>query len=195
MRRLTRIADALDGLVVGIGRAAAWAVVALILVTVFDVITRNFSQSGFEAVRDLIALQQRWFGSTRLQELEWHLHTVLFAFCLGFAYLRGAHVRIDLVRDRLGDRARWWIEAAGVILLLLPFAAVLIYFTTDFAALSFAQNEVSASGAGLGGRWIIKAALPAGFVLLAAAGVTVLLRRMRMLFGASDTGGGNQADR
>jgi len=47
----------------------------------------------------------RGFGSTRIGELEWHLHAAIFSFWLGFAYIRNAHVRIDVVTSHLLPRA------------------------------------------------------------------------------------------
>lgn len=88
MRNVLALAGWIDRLVTCIGRVGAWAVALLVLVTIFDILTRNASQSEWPWLRDLIARQQAWFGSTMLQELEWHLHTVLFTLCLGMVYLR-----------------------------------------------------------------------------------------------------------
>jgi len=126
MERLTALATALDRFVIGIGRVAAWAGLLLVLVTIADVTMRSATQSSWEFLRALSAAQQRVFGSTQLQKLEWHLHTVLFLSCLGYAYVKGAHVRIDLVRERLGIRAKAWIEILGVVFFLLPFCALVI---------------------------------------------------------------------
>jgi TRAP-type mannitol/chloroaromatic compound transport system permease small subunit len=183
MHSILWISDAISRFVVRIGKIAAWAGLALILVTVFDVIMRQFSQSEWGLLRELVARQQDWFGSTKLQELEWHIHTVLFALCLGFAYLQNQHVRIDLVRERLSPRVQWWIEIIGVVVFLLPYCLLVIYFSVDFVERSFMQNETSASATGLANRWMIKAVLPAGFILLALSGVAVLLRKIAYLFG------------
>ncbi|MGE0745421.1 MAG: TRAP transporter small permease subunit [Rhodospirillales bacterium] len=180
---LARLTDGLEAVVVRIGRIAAWAGLALVLVTVFDVAARGVTQSAWAPLRALAEAQQQWFGSTKLQELEWHLHTVLFALCLGYAYLRGAHVRIDLVRERMGACTRLWVEVAGIVLFLLPFCAVVLWFGAGFVARSFADGEMSASAAGLGQRWIIKGVLVAGFALLGLAGVATLARTVRRLRG------------
>lgn len=182
---------AIAAVVTAAGRIAAWAGFLLVLVTVFDVATRNLSQSGFGAIRDVIAAEQTWIGSTRLQELEWHLHTVLFAFCLGWAYLKGAHVRIGVVRDRLSPRVQAWIEIAGIVLFLLPFCALVLHFSLDFVARSFAQGEGSATAAGLPHRWIIKSALPVGFALLALAGIARLIAVVRDLRSGAPAGNGD----
>ena len=186
MTRLTRIATSLDRIIVGTGRAAAWAGLLLVLVTIADVTMRSATQSSWDFLRALSAAQQAAFGSTQLQELEWHLHTVLFLFCLGYAYVKGAHVRIDLVRERLGPRTRAIIEILGVALFLLPFCALVIAYGIDFALASFEQGEGSASGGGLGHRWIIKAALPVGVALLALSGIASLLRNLAALTTRSD---------
>jgi TRAP-type mannitol/chloroaromatic compound transport system permease small subunit len=178
---MERAADAIDRAIARIAGIAAWAALALVAVTVFDVATRGLGQSSVAAFRDFSAWQQGWAGSTRLQEMEWHLHTILFLLCLGWAYARGAHVRIDIFRDRFGPRLQAELEIAGVVLFLLPFCALVAWFGADIAAHSFAQNESSASATGLPHRWIIKAVLPAGALLLAASGVAALLRNLAAL--------------
>ncbi|MDH3476027.1 MAG: TRAP transporter small permease subunit [Rhodospirillales bacterium] len=167
MDLLTKISDQLDRIITRIAQVAAWAGLALIAVTIFDVVTRRF----------LV------LGSTKLQELEWHFHVVLFVFCLGFAYLKDSHVRIDLVRERLSERARWWIELLGCLLFLIPYCILVVYFSYDFTLRSFGTDEISASATGLTHRWIIKAAIPIGFSLLGLAGLAVVLRKVVELFG------------
>lgn len=167
MELLIRVSEGLDRVIVKIGKVAAWAGLALILLTIFDVVTRRF----------LV------LGSTKLQELEWHFHVILFAFCLGYAYLKDAHVRIDLVRENLNERIQWWIEVAGTLLFLLPYCGLVIYFGIDFTHRSFATQEISASATGLTHRWIIKSAIPIGFGILALSGIAVLLRKVVELFG------------
>lgn len=170
MELLVRVSETLDRVIVKIGKVAAWAGLALIAVTIFDVVTRRF----------LV------LGSTKLQELEWHFHVILFAFCLGYAYLKDAHVRIDLVRERLDQRTQWWIEVAGCLLFLIPYCVLIVWFGIDFVERSYATSEVSASATGLSYRWIIKAAIPIGFAILGLAGFAVLLRKLVELFGPEE---------
>jgi len=182
---LSRLASQIENAVVLIGRIAAWAGLFLVLITVFDVVTRNFSQSSSEFLRNLRSTQQQWFGSTLLQELEWHLHTILFLFCLGYAYIKGAHIRIDVFREKFSASTKAWIEIAGLVLFLLPFCILVITSAIDFATSSYLQHEGSASGGGLPHRWVIKATLPAGLILLALSGVAVLLKQIAALAGTT----------
>lgn len=167
MKRLSAISDGIDRLLTMVGKIAAWAGFALVAVTIFDVITRRFFV----------------IGSTQLQELEWHFHVVLFTLCIGWAYMKDAHVRIDLLRERLSDRTQWWIELAGCILFLLPYCALVIWFSADFWHRSWLQGECSNSATGLCYRWTIKAFIPIGFSLLALSGIAVMLRKIVELFG------------
>ena len=166
MKFLLRLDEIAESLVVGIGRIAAWSAVLLMIVIVFDVITRRFFV----------------LGSTKLQDLEWHLHAILFLFCLGYAYLKDAHVRIDLVREQLSDRAKLWIELIGCLLFLIPYTIIVIYYGVDWWHRSFIQNEMAESATGLPFRWIIKAALPIAFVVLLISAVGMAFRKLVQLF-------------
>ncbi|RMF75820.1 MAG: TRAP transporter small permease subunit, partial [Alphaproteobacteria bacterium] len=151
--RIHRLAQALEGLTRAVGRLAGWLALALVAVILFDVMMR------------------RWFvvGSTRLQELEWHLHGALFLLAMGYGYTRGAHVRIEVLHDRLSPRTQAAVELAGLLLLLLPFLGALIWFGWDYLVLSFSMDEASPSPTGLPHRWIIKGVMLFGFVLLGLA--------------------------
>jgi TRAP-type mannitol/chloroaromatic compound transport system permease small subunit len=170
MEQLVRLSNFLDKVITKVAKVAAWAGVGLILVTVFDVVSRRYFV----------------LGSTKIQELEWHLHVVLFALCLGFAYLKDSHVRIDIIREQLSERAQWWIELFGCVVFLLPYCALVVYFSYDFTVRSFEIGEISASATGLSHRWIIKAAIPIGFALLGLSGIVIVLRKIVELFGPPD---------
>ncbi|SDD57705.1 TRAP transporter small permease subunit [Kordiimonas lacus] len=167
MERLLSFAAKLERISSAIGRLAAWAIIALVLVIMTDVILR------------------RWFviGSTKLQELEWHLHGFLFLLCLGWAYTKNAHVRIELVSERLSARTRAWIELVGCILFLLPYVSAVLWFGYDYVSYSWAYNEASASPTGLPDRWIIKSAIVIGFAVLGIAAISRLLQAVVFLFG------------
>jgi len=170
MRLLLQIEEFLDKLVIWVGRFGAWFSIPLMVIIIFDVVTRRF----------LV------LGSTKLQEGEWHLHAILFLLCIGFTYLKDAHVRIDLVRERLDVTAQRWIELIGCLIFLIPYCAIVLYFGIDFVERSWAVSEASDSATGLPYRWAIKAFLPIGFFFMLMAGVVVALRKFIELFGPPD---------
>ncbi|MCL6609008.1 MAG: TRAP transporter small permease subunit [Geminicoccaceae bacterium] len=179
MDGLLRASDRLRRVVEMVGRLACWLILPMILVTVWDVVSRKSP-----ALREWgLAVTGGIAHSTILQELEWHLHTTLFALCLGYAYVKNAHVRVDLILERLAPRARAWIELLGCLLFMLPYTALVIWFAVDFTWTSWANAEASVSLIGIPHRWVIKAVLLFGLVLAFLAGFAVLLRLLAHLFG------------
>lgn len=162
---------ALETFVTRVGQVVAWIALALIVIILFDVITRRFN------------MQIPGFGSTKLQELEWHIHGILFLMCLGYAYLKNAHVRIELLRDNFGMRTRAWVELLGICLLVIPYCYLMMMLGTQFANRSYLQNEVSSAMTGLPFRFIIKSFIPIGFALLTVAVLSVYLKCLVYLFG------------
>ncbi|EHA17533.1 TRAP transporter small permease subunit [Halomonas sp. HAL1] len=160
MKTMLKISNGIDALLISLGKTASFALLGLIVVVVFDVVTRRLFQ----------------MGSTQLQEAEWHLHTILIMCFLGATYIYDQHVRIDLVSGTFSPKRRALVELLGILLLLLPFCAVTGYYATNFAYTSFVRNEVSQSIDGLPYRWAIKSMLPLGIYLLALAGISRALR-------------------
>jgi len=183
-----RVADRLRSTVDFMGRAGSWLILPLILITCFDVIARKMTfrdshdQLIFGLQNFLVSNVSPYFGSTMLQELQWHFHTALFAMALAYGIVWNTHVRVDLIRENLSFRKKAWIELLGTTVFLVPFVSILIYFAADYAHTSWAQNEISASTVGLTNRWIIKSVLVLGLVMVLLAGIAVWLQAWMVLF-------------
>lgn len=171
MAFLLRFSSAIDALLGFVARTFAWAFIACIAVITFDVITRKF---GF---------QLPGLGSTRLQELEWHLHAVLFTTWLGFAYVRNAHVRIDVFVGGLSYRRKVAIELFGCIVMALPYLYIALPYAHNFFMVSFLQGESSEAPNGLPYRWVVKFFLYAGLWGVLLAVLSVMSRCIVVLFG------------
>jgi TRAP-type mannitol/chloroaromatic compound transport system permease small subunit len=165
-----------------IGRWGSLLVVPLVLITMWDVVSRKVIWVQIFLVEHVSGL----FSSTLLQELEWHFHTGLFALVLGYGYIHNRHVRVDLVREHLSLRAQAWIEFVGVSVLMIPYCAVMIYFASKYAVDSYMTNEISASLVGLPNRWIIKSVFLVGIISAFFSGIAVWLQTYVVLFGPKD---------
>ena len=170
--RLTKFVDL-------IGRFGAWFVVPLVLITVFDVTLRKTGTMQIWLIENVSPL----FGSTLLQELQWHSHTVMFTLVLAYGYIWNTHVRVDLVRENLAFKKKAWIEFIGLTFFFIPYCVVLAYFAFVYTVDSYNIGEVSASLVGLSHRWIIKSFLVAGIVVVILAGIAVWLQLVIVLFG------------
>lgn len=166
----------LERIVSAIGNVAAWLSVPLMLVIIFDVVTRKLNLLQGTVLEGVVT-------STKLQEMEWHLHASLFLLCFAWAYFRDAHVRIDLLRDRFAPRTKAWIELVGCLVFLIPYAVLVTVYAYEFWWRAWVIDEGSAATTGLTDRWIIKFFLPLGFALLFLAGVSMVINRIAFLRG------------
>jgi TRAP-type mannitol/chloroaromatic compound transport system permease small subunit len=156
----TPVSRAIDAVLVVVGRASVWIWVVLMTVVVINVAMRHlFGQ-----------------GRVELEELQWHMNSMGFLLAISYAYQADAHIRIDLVSQRLSERMRAWIELYGTFILLLPFVIMILWFSVPFVSQSFAVGEVSQSPGGLPLRWLIKAMLPLGMALLLLGIISRILR-------------------
>jgi len=163
----TRASRALDALVRRTGDALSWVWIALLAVIVLNVLLRYA------------------FGEGRIEfeEVQWHLYSIGFLAGLSYCVESDDHVRVDFIRRNMSARLQAWVELYGILLLLLPFVFLVTYYAVPFIGHSFALAEVSAAPGGLPLRWLVKSALLAGFLLLAAAAVSRLLRVGAFLLG------------
>ena len=175
MRALLAISELLDTVLKWIAFTFGWTYLLNILVICFDVVSRKF---GYQ-------LPGGW-GSTPLQEMQWHLHGVLFLTWIGYAYVRNAHVRIDIATGGLSDRKQAWLELFGCTVFALPYLWFALPFAWDFFITSYLQNETSTAPNGLSNRWIIKGFLFFGFASVLMAVASVMIRRIVFLFGSPD---------
>ena len=149
------------------GRAVAWLVLVLVLLVCYDVAMRYLFQSG----------------SIALQELEWHLFAIIFLLGAAYTLKHDEHVRVDLLYSnrRFSDRHRAIVNLLGTLLLLIPFCLLIIYTSWDFVGNSFAMGEGSPDPGGLSHRFLIKAAIPLGFVMLLIQGIAEIARNIIIL--------------
>jgi TRAP-type mannitol/chloroaromatic compound transport system permease small subunit len=171
MSALLAAANAIERVLKFIATWTGWLMVVLMVVICFDVLSRKM---GF---------QIPGMGSTRLQELEWHIHTVLFAMWLGYCYILNAHPRVDTLTAHRSVRTRAWIEIWGCLLFALPYTGIVAWYGIGFVATSYATGEGSEAVIGIPQRWIIKALFVIGLWLLVAAIVTTMFRLVVFLFG------------
>jgi TRAP-type mannitol/chloroaromatic compound transport system permease small subunit len=169
MNRLLAASNAIYRFLERIADSTGWLLVVLMSVTCIDVVCRKFGVEGFPY--------------TKFQELEWHLHTTIFALWLGFNYVINAHPRVDSYTAALPFRTRAWIELAGVLVFALPYTVVVVWYGWDLVHTAWVFNERSDSALGLPYRWVIKGILWLGLWLLLIAIVSVLLRLIAYLFG------------
>ena len=164
------IADRLDSVILLSGRWLSWANGLLVIIIVLQVVLRY----GFGR------------GLVMLEELQWHLYALAFMFGLSYALITDAHVRVDLLHDRLSPKAKHWVEIGGTLFLLIPFIIAVMYYSYEFFVDSWVHNERSAAPLGLPWRWAIKAVIPLSFAALGLAALSRIIRSLTAIFSNAD---------
>lgn len=178
MKGLLALSNGINAFLRTIAHLGAWFFIACIITICFDVFTRKF---GYQ-----LAIGNTDLGSTRLQELEWHFHGMLFLTWIGYVYVLDNHVRIDIVTGAMSARKKAWLEVIGCLAFAVPYLAVALPFAHSFFLVSFFQNEGSPAPNGLPMRWVIKAFLYFSFWSVLLAVISVLCRRIVFLFGTPE---------
>lgn len=166
MTPLLKLSRLIDGLTEFIGKWSIWLVLIVTLISAFNAVMRftiNYSSNA-------------WL------EIQWYLFAAIFLLMAGYALLRNAHVRIDLVFGHVSPRARSWIDIFGTIFFLAPMVIATIWLSIPLIENSIAINEQSSNAGGLV-RWPVKMLLPIGFGLLLLQAVSELIKRVGFLVG------------
>ncbi len=178
MPLLLRLSGAIDRLATLIGRAAAWLVLAAVLVSAANALIRksiDFSLPG-PVLRWYISTSNGWL------ELQWYLFGAVFLLAAAWTLQRNEHIRIDVISGRLPKRARDWIDLLGHLLMLMPFVALMLYEAVPYVISSYEERERSANAGGMM-LWPVKSLIVAGFLLLFLQGVSEIIKRIAVMRG------------
>jgi TRAP-type mannitol/chloroaromatic compound transport system permease small subunit len=152
LRWFARVADAI---VDAAGRTAAWLVLFVILALFGQWPLRELFGGGHILAND--------FGQIA--------HAAVFSIGVAYALRWDGHVRLDLIYQRLSARGRAWVDLVGTLVIVMPWAGMVLWFswkTTLRSVAGFEQFPETWSP----GYWMFKVLLVvfAVLLLLQAAG-------------------------
>jgi len=159
------LTDRIDRLNTGVGRAVAWLALVIVLLQFALVVTRYVFG----------------LGSIWLTETVVYANAALFLLAAAWTLRAGGHVRVDVFYAQASARTRALIDLFGSLLLLLPFALVLIWLSVPYAARSWAILERSQESSGLPLVFLLKTLIPAFAVMMALQGVAQAIRAVAAL--------------
>jgi TRAP-type mannitol/chloroaromatic compound transport system permease small subunit len=170
MRALAAFVRFADGLNRAVGRSAAWLMLLTVLIC-----------AAVALGRYLLG-----FGRIWLQELYVVCFAVGFMLIAPYAFANDDHIRIEILHQRLGVRAKAWIEILGCLLFLLPWLALIAWSSLPFVRLSWQVREPSAQPGGLEGIYLVKSVIPLFAALMALQALAVIGRKALLLMGRED---------
>ncbi len=171
MRLLLRLADAIDAGSRALGHSVKWLAVALVVWQFVVVVLRY----GF-------GTSYPW-----AQEGVTYIHAILFMLAIGYCYMLDAHVRVDFYWAGWDERRRALLESLGIVLLVWPFCALLLWASWGYAMTSFRLGEGPMTHGGLPLQPLLKGLIPLMAILLALQGLSILIRALGVLAGLERT--------
>ena len=153
-----------------IGYFTAFVMVLMILNVTYNVIMRYFFNTG----------------SIAMQEMEWHLFSVIILLGISYTLKEDGHVRVDLIYDRLTQKKKAKINMVGVVLFIIPVALLIAVESIPFVIESFNSNEQSGDPGGLPYRWLVKSLIPLSFFLLIITSIGFFIKNLNVYKGLHD---------
>lgn len=150
-----------------IGYITAFTMVLMILNVFYDVVMRYFFRAG----------------SIAMQEMEWHLFSVIILLGVAYTLKEDGHVRVDLIYDRLTDKKKAMINMIGVFTFILPIALLIGLGSIEYVMEAYQSGEQSGDPGGLTNRWIVKSLIPLSFFLLIITSMGFFIRNLNVYKG------------
>ncbi|MGE3802522.1 MAG: TRAP transporter small permease subunit [Candidatus Kapaibacterium sp.] len=168
MNRFIRTIDRLND---SVGRAVSWLALLLVVVGAWNAVSRYLDREAGTTL-----------SSNFWIEAGWYLFAALFLFGAAWALRNDAHVRVDVFYSRLSNRGKAWVDLLGTLLLLIPFAVLMLWAVWPSVEESWRIKEMSPDPGGLP-RWPVRAVVPIAFILLLLQGIANGLKALNVLKG------------
>lgn len=152
-----------------VGRITSILLLLMIVNVFYDVIMRYFFQNS----------------SVGMQELEWHLFSLVFLFGISVALLDEGHVRVDFLYEKYSIKTKAVINILGTVLFLVPLALLVSTGSFDYVMDAYTSGEISEDPGGLTHRWIIKAMIPLSFFFLIFTAIGYIIKNINIYRGVS----------
>ena len=162
---MLRLAQHIDRFSTAIGRAAAWLVLAAVLL-----------QFAVVVLRYVFGV-----GSIQLQESVLYAHALAFLLAAAWALKTDAHVRVDVLYGRASPRGRAWIDLLGTVFLLVPMMLLILWTSLPYAGRAWAILEGSQETAGLPLVFLLKSVIPLFAALMLLQGAAQIVRAAELL--------------
>ena len=169
MQGLLTFSRTIDGINERIGKAAAWLILAAVLVSTINALFRYTLSISSNA----------WL------ELQWYLFAGTFLLCAPWTLKSNEHIRIDVVTGRFSPRVHAKIDIIGGLFFLIPMCIVILIAAVPYAWDSIISAEYSSNAGGLI-IWPAKVLIPIAFMLLLLQGVSEVIKRFAFLNGLID---------
>lgn len=171
MSFLKRLSSVIDGVNDRIGAAIRWLALFMVLVGAFNALARWLTRYTGVSL-----------SSNAYLDLQWYMFSLIFLLGAAYGLNHDVHVRVDVLYGRLSRKSRAWIDLAGTVLFLLPFAVLMLWVAWPAVQNSWAIRETSPDPGGLP-RYPIKTVILISFALLLFQGLSQIVKQLVVITG------------
>lgn len=162
MNRLIRRLETLADLT---GRAIAWGILLMVLITFAVVLLRYALDTGWIAMQESIT----------------YLHALVFMLGIAYTLRHQGHVRVDIFYHKFSDKARAWVNLLGTLLLLYPLMGFIFWISWEYVIASWKAFEGSREAGGLPAVFLLKSLLLLMPLSVMLQGLAVALRSLQTI--------------
>ena len=172
VNRTLKLAGWVEGMIVRIGRAVAWLVFCMAVVTCLVALLRYGLSLG-------------WIW---LQETITWMHAAVFLLAAGYTLARDGHVRVDIFYRNTSPGRQALVNLSGCLIFLLPLAVGLVAGSLDYVKTSWLIHESSREAGGLVYPFpsLLKTLIPVTGGLLGLQALVISVRSTALLLGVKD---------
>jgi len=167
MTALGAVARVCDWINEQVGRRLMWLATLLVLIQFAVVVLRYLFGTSFIA----------------MQESVIYVHATLFMLTIGYTFLHDGHVRVDVLYADFGPRGRALVDLLGTLIAVIPFCALVLWFSWGFVGASWKMREGPMFVGGLPFVYLLKTTIPLFSALLLLQGVSVAIKAAMTLAG------------
>jgi len=168
---LLSVSKGIDDVTEFVGRFARWLTLFMVLVGVFNVVTRYVGRSIGVSL-----------GGTFYIAVQTYAYDLVFLLGASYVFRKDGHVRVDILYSSLSRRVRAWIDVFGNLVFLIPFSIMGMFFAAPYVATSWRQQEINLSAGGIL-VYPIKTAIIVAFALLLVQSLSELIKHVAFLSG------------
>ena len=157
---LALLAARIDRIAAASGRLVAWLIVPMVLSLCYEVVARYVFNAPTQWAYDMTFM----------------LYGTFFMLGAAFTLQRKGHVRTDSLYAGWSPRRQAAVDLGGHLLMLLPFASVMLFVGWGYFVKSYVTNETFVSSSWQPITWPFKLAMPVTGVLLLIQGFSECLK-------------------
>ncbi|MBN2437212.1 MAG: TRAP transporter small permease subunit [Deltaproteobacteria bacterium] len=160
-----RILDCIDNISLWSGKILLWLAVILSAVVLYEVFARYCFNSPTDWGFDVAMM----------------IYSTFFMGGAAYIQLKKGHIRVDVILNMLSSRTQAIIELVNLVIIIFPFAFVMVWFGTKVAILSMVGEEISNTSQWGEIIWPWRFMIPLAFLLFLLQSIADFIRIVKSL--------------